>query len=45
MGKIKIRITLTRYQKERILGEEYRHDFDFKGSFSDYVKKKKKESR
>jgi hypothetical protein len=44
VGKVKIRITLTRYQKERLLGKQYRAD-DFKGSFTDYIKKKKKESK
>lgn len=42
MGKVSIRITLTRYQKERLLGKQYRDDDDFSGTFSDYIKKKKK---
>ena len=45
MGKVKIRITLTRYEKERKLGKEYRADDSFTGSFSDFVKKKKKERK
>jgi len=44
VGKRVIRITLTRYNKERILGEQYRKDNDFKGTFTEYLKKKKKSS-
>ncbi len=45
MGKVRIRITLTRYEKERKLGKEYRADQSFTGSFSEFVKKKKKEKK
>ncbi len=43
MGKIKIRITLTRYQRDKLFGEQYRADQSFQGTFTDYIKKKKKE--
>jgi len=43
VGKIRIRITLTRYQREKLFGEQYRADSGFQGTFTDYVKKKKKE--
>jgi hypothetical protein len=43
VGKIRIRITLTRYQQDKLLGEQYRADQSFTGTFSDYIKKKKKE--
>jgi len=45
VGKVRIRITLTRYEKERRLGKQYRADNDFQGSFTDYIKKKKKEKK
>lgn len=45
MGKVKIRITLTRYQRDKLIGKQYRDDSSFTGSFSEYKKKKKKESK
>jgi hypothetical protein len=45
VGKVRIRITLTRYEREKRLGKEYRADQSFTGSFSEFVKKKKKESK
>jgi len=45
VGKVKIRITLTRYQRDKIIGKQYRDDTAFTGSFSEYKKKRKKESK
>ena len=45
MVKIRIRIKLTRYQRDKEFGKEYRADPDFTGSFTDFVKKKKKEKK
>jgi len=41
--KIRIRIKITRYQRDKELGKEYRADPNFTGSFTDFVKKKKHE--
>jgi hypothetical protein len=43
--KIRIRIKLTRYQRDKEFGKEYRADPNFTGSFSDFIKKKKQEKR
>tara|TARA_B110001454_G_scaffold77532_1_gene75077 strand:- start:1960 stop:2097 length:138 start_codon:yes stop_codon:yes gene_type:complete len=45
VGKVKIRITLTRYQRDKLFGKQYRDDTAFTGSFTEYKKKKKKESK
>lgn len=43
--KVRITIKLTRYQRDKELGKEYRADPNFTGSFTDYIKKKKKEKQ
>jgi hypothetical protein len=43
--KVRIRIKITRYQRDKELGKEYRADPNFTGSFTDYIKQKKKEKK
>jgi hypothetical protein len=45
VGKVKVKIFITRYQQDKDLGKTYRDDTSFTGSFSDFKKKKKKESK